>query len=79
MFYSILVDVYRLIKLKPNNVIALFVVIESKFCKHIIVVFMQTNTNEVPNAFDRATVARQLRALEVLETLNLMTSGTLYL
>lgn len=40
---------------------------------------MQTNTNEVPNAFDRVTVARQLRALEVLETLNLMTSGTHYI
>ncbi|CAH0729426.1 unnamed protein product, partial [Brenthis ino] len=36
---------------------------------------LRANANETPMLFDRATVARQVRALQILETVQLMASG----
>jgi dachs protein len=36
---------------------------------------IKSNSNEVPSYFERNTVVRQIRALQILETLNLMSSG----
>lgn len=36
---------------------------------------IRSNVNESPGRFDRSTVMRQIRALQVLETVNLMASG----
>ncbi|EDV28363.1 uncharacterized protein TRIADDRAFT_53951 [Trichoplax adhaerens] len=60
-------------QLQIDNLLKMAAEADSYFIRCI-----RTNTNEVPNVFDRVTVARQLRALEVLETLNLMTSGLPY-
>lgn len=36
---------------------------------------IRSNASEIPNRFDRATVVRQIRSLQVLETVNLMAGG----
>jgi dachs protein len=36
---------------------------------------IRSNSNELPNFFERNTVVRQIRALQILETVNLMASG----
>lgn len=36
---------------------------------------IRSNSQEIPNRFDRGTVVRQIRSLQVLETVNLMAGG----
>ena len=36
---------------------------------------LRSNSSETPGRFDRATVMRQIRSLQVLETVNLMAGG----
>jgi myosin heavy subunit len=38
---------------------------------------LRSNASETPGRFDRATVMRQIRSLQVLETVNLMAGGML--